>query len=176
MQNKKYNWLDFFVHLHVTLHKINYCFILRQPSIKFWSMANRTYNDPLYKKRPEAIFWITSLDWHCFQNNTKGDVDVETKYDGRQLLKSQNPDRQKIQVNLAKWARRVLFAIFYAMATVWKCKIFYVSQILREINFGKLKAAELAERKFKLWIHQNWFHGKCGWQEIFWFYILGKIR
>ena len=83
-------------------------------------MANRTYNDPLYKKRPEAIFWITSLDWHCFQNNTKGDVDVETKYDGRQLLKSQNPDRQKIQVNLAKWARRVLFAIFYAMATEWK--------------------------------------------------------
>ena len=141
-------------------------------------MANRTYNDPLYKKRPEAIFWITSLDWHCFQNNTKGDVDVETKYDGRQLLKSQNPDRQKIQVNLAKWARRVLllFALFYAMATVWKCQNFYVTQILREINFVELKAVEPAERKFKLRIHQNWFHGKCGWQKIFWFSMLGKIR
>ena len=75
-------------------------------------------HDPLHKKRPEAIFWITSLDWHCFQNNTKGDVDVETKYDGsRQLLKSQNPDRQKIQVNLAKWARMVLFAIVHTIVS-----------------------------------------------------------
>ena len=106
-------------------------------------MANRTYNDPLYKKRPEAIFWITSLDWHCFQNNTKGDVDVETKYDGRQLLKSQNPDRQKIQVNLAKWARRVLFAIFYATTTEEKCKNFSVRQILREIDFENIRNSYL---------------------------------
>ena len=37
--------------------------------------------------------------------------------------------------------------MFYAMATEWKYKIFSFTQILREINFGKLKAGKW---KFKL--------------------------